>query len=70
MDHVIDLLLGNLTGLPCATVPVGVSEGLPVGLQLMGDAWDEATVFAGMATLERLGMCPPCVPPGYRACTG
>lgn len=64
------MLLGNLTGLPCATVPVGVSEGLPVGLQLMGDAWDEATVFAGMATLERLGLCPPCVPPGYRACTG
>ncbi len=48
--------LGNLTGLPAGTVPVGLdAEGLPIGLQLVGDAWDEATVLAGMAELERCG---------------
>lgn len=46
--------LGNLTGLPAASAPVGVdSEGVPIGLQLLGDAWDEATVIAAVAHLER-----------------
>jgi aspartyl-tRNA(Asn)/glutamyl-tRNA(Gln) amidotransferase subunit A len=48
--------LGNLTGLPAASVPVGRdSRGLPMGLQLIGDAWDEATVLAAAAHLERIG---------------
>jgi aspartyl-tRNA(Asn)/glutamyl-tRNA(Gln) amidotransferase subunit A len=46
--------LGNLTGLPAGTAPVGVDvEGLPIGLQIIGDAWDEATVLAVLAHLER-----------------
>ena len=49
--------MGNLTGLPAASVPVGVDTGgLPIGLQLVGDAWDEATVLAAAAHLERLGV--------------
>ena len=49
--------MGNLTGLPAASVPVGVdASGLPIGLQLVGDAWDEATVLAAAAHLERLGV--------------
>jgi aspartyl-tRNA(Asn)/glutamyl-tRNA(Gln) amidotransferase subunit A len=48
--------LGNLTGLPALTAPVGLDEGrLPLGLQLVGDAWDEATVLAAGAHLERIG---------------
>jgi Asp-tRNA(Asn)/Glu-tRNA(Gln) amidotransferase A subunit family amidase len=48
--------LGNLTGLPAASAPVGRdAEGLPFGLQLVGDAWDEATIFAALAHLERVG---------------
>lgn len=40
----------NLTGLPALSLPCGWSEGLPVGLQIVGKAWDEATVLqAGMA---------------------
>jgi Asp-tRNA(Asn)/Glu-tRNA(Gln) amidotransferase A subunit family amidase len=48
--------LGNLTGLPALSAPVGLDEQrLPIGLQLVGDAWDEATVFAAAAHLERIG---------------
>jgi Asp-tRNA(Asn)/Glu-tRNA(Gln) amidotransferase A subunit family amidase len=49
--------LGNLTGLPALSAPVGLdADGLPIGLQLVGDAWDEATVLAAAAHLERLGV--------------
>lgn len=46
----------NLTGLPAGTAPIGFgSERLPVGLQIIGDAWDEASVIAVLAHLERTG---------------
>jgi Asp-tRNA(Asn)/Glu-tRNA(Gln) amidotransferase A subunit family amidase len=46
--------LANLTGLPAASAPVGVdAAGLPMGLQLVGDAWAEATLLALLAELER-----------------
>jgi aspartyl-tRNA(Asn)/glutamyl-tRNA(Gln) amidotransferase subunit A len=46
--------LGNLTGLPAGTAPVGAdAEGLPIGLQILGDAWDEASVLGVMAHMER-----------------
>ena len=36
----------NLAGLPGISVPCGFSaEGLPLGLQLMGKPWDEATIL-------------------------
>lgn len=56
--------LANLTGLPASSAPVGVdSEGLPIGLQLVADAWDEGTLLALMAELERLGVARPARPP-------
>ncbi len=40
----------NLTGLPALTLPCGRVDGLPVGLQIVGKAWDEVAVLqAGMA---------------------
>lgn len=48
--------LGNLTGLPAGTVPIGTLDGLPFGLQFVGDAWDEASVIAAMAHCERMAM--------------
>ncbi|EFJ20697.1 hypothetical protein SELMODRAFT_108353 [Selaginella moellendorffii] len=37
---------GNLLGLPCLSVPVGYDEqGLPIGLQLIGRPWQEATLL-------------------------
>ncbi|MBX3218673.1 MAG: amidase, partial [Labilithrix sp.] len=54
------MFLGNLSGLPALSAPVGCDAfGLPVGLQLVGDAWDEATVFAAAAHLERIGVAVP-----------
>ncbi|MCG8614488.1 MAG: amidase [Pseudomonadales bacterium] len=36
----------NLTGLPAITVPCGYTQsGLPIGLQLMGRAWEEHTLL-------------------------
>ncbi len=44
----------NLAGLPGISVPAGVdSGGLPLGLQVIGKALDEATVFQVGAALER-----------------
>jgi Asp-tRNA(Asn)/Glu-tRNA(Gln) amidotransferase A subunit family amidase len=49
--------LGNLTGLPAGTAPVGRdARGMPIGLQIMGDAWDEAGVLRVLAHLERTGI--------------
>ncbi|HWP45613.1 MAG TPA: amidase [Candidatus Limnocylindrales bacterium] len=44
----------NLTGQPAATVPCGwTQDGLPVGLQIVGRRYDEATVLRASAAFER-----------------
>lgn len=43
----------NLAGLPGISVPAGVNnEGLPLGLQLIGRAFDEATLFRAGQVIE------------------
>ena len=36
----------NMAGLPGISIPCGLSEGMPVGLQLIGPAWSEPRLFA------------------------
>jgi aspartyl-tRNA(Asn)/glutamyl-tRNA(Gln) amidotransferase subunit A len=56
--------LANLTGLPAGTAPVGRDRnGLPVGLQIVGDAWDEPCVLQVLAELEREGVAEVVRPP-------
>ena len=44
----------NLAGLPGISLPAGLSsDGLPLGLQLIGRAFDEETLFAASHVLER-----------------
>ena len=43
----------NLAGLPGISIPCGFTgQGLPIGCQLLGRAFDEATLFAVAAALE------------------
>jgi aspartyl-tRNA(Asn)/glutamyl-tRNA(Gln) amidotransferase subunit A len=42
----------NLAGLPGLSIPSGLSEGLPVGLQLIGPAFSENTLLAAGHALE------------------
>ena len=56
----IDPLIGwcmtyliNFIGYPAATVPAGLADGLPVGMQIVGRRYDDAGVFAASAEFER-----------------
>jgi aspartyl-tRNA(Asn)/glutamyl-tRNA(Gln) amidotransferase subunit A len=46
-------LPGNIAGLPGMSIPCGLSEGLPVGLQIMANSFQEATMFRVAAAYER-----------------
>jgi aspartyl-tRNA(Asn)/glutamyl-tRNA(Gln) amidotransferase subunit A len=43
----------NIAGLPGISVPCGLSEGLPVGFQVIGRAFDESTVLRVADAFER-----------------
>ena len=56
----------NLAGLPAMSVPAGFIGGLPAGLQLIGQAFDEASLFAAGHALQsrtdwHLAMAPGAV---------
>ncbi len=45
----------NMTGLPAITFPVGYTQkGLPIGMQVMGKAWDEANLLRMALAAEQV----------------
>jgi aspartyl-tRNA(Asn)/glutamyl-tRNA(Gln) amidotransferase subunit A len=44
----------NLAGLPGMSVPCGIINGLPVGMQIIGKPFDEGTVLRVAHAYERL----------------
>ena len=45
--------IANSTGCPAASVPCGLVDGLPAGLQIIGPPGDEATVLRGARRSRR-----------------
>jgi amidase len=65
MDMMNWIASATLTGCPSTVAPVGRNDtGLPVGIQIMGPYWEDATpiVFADLLAHEVGGFV---VPPGY-----
>ena len=48
------MALGNFAGLPSISVPIGLEEGMPLGANLMGRAFEEDALLGFAATFERL----------------
>ena len=43
----------DATGHPAMSIPCGLLDGLPVGVQLVANHWDEYTIYRAAAALER-----------------
>jgi amidase len=45
----------DVTGHPAITVPAGMSEGLPVGMMLIGRHWEDAAVLRAADAFQKVG---------------
>jgi amidase len=45
----------DVTGHPAMSIPCGLSNGLPVGMMLVGKSFDEATIYRAAAAFEGIG---------------
>lgn len=52
------MILGNFTGYPSITVPMGLSDGMPVGINLTGRAFEEGELLnIAQAVEDVTGLC-------------
>jgi amidase len=56
MEQVANTCPFDVTGHPALNVPCGVSDGLPVGMMLIGKHWDDATVLRAGHAFEQLAV--------------
>ena len=48
------LVLGNFSGLPSITVPLAMEKGFPLGVNLMGRAFEEKALFEASEVVEEI----------------
>ncbi|MCX9010838.1 MAG: amidase family protein, partial [Candidatus Methanoperedens sp.] len=48
----VDTVPINLAGVPSISVPCGFSDGLPIGMQIIGKHFDEASILRAAYTFE------------------
>ena len=55
MDDIL-IVPVNMAGLPAMSVPIGTnSEGMPIGLHIIGNSFDEATIYKLASYIEKEG---------------
>lgn len=57
----------SVTGSPVVVLPIGVEDGLPVGVQVIGKRWQEESLLGMSARLEKVlgGFVPPPLSTGH-----
>src|ERR671933_341899 len=55
LDNLVNTNTFDLTGHPAITVPCGRSDGLPVGMMLVGRHWDEESILRAAYAFEQTG---------------
>ena len=53
LDQLRPVLPANLLGLPAVVVPAAIHDGLPMGVQIMADRWQDLTALAVAEDIER-----------------
>jgi amidase len=54
-DPVVNTAPFDCTGHPALSTPCGLTDGLPVGLMLVGRHWEESTLYRAAEALEKAG---------------